>query len=137
MRISDWSSDVCSSDLPQRRGQARAVVGLEPGEAAALALPCHARAHRCGQRRHDLDIDLTEDGEAARIDRLRINARPRTCGGRKILNLPFDTVVVLFQEIDARLALQPAVPRIERKAQFLAELTVVLFTEDRDRKSVV
>src|SRR3546814_8800554 len=32
MRISDWSSDVCSSDLDQRRGGARAALWLSDGQ---------------------------------------------------------------------------------------------------------
>src|SRR3546814_1188564 len=35
MRISDWSSDVCSSDLIQRRAQFMAHVGEEGGLGAA------------------------------------------------------------------------------------------------------
>src|SRR3546814_11232531 len=77
-RISDWSSNVCSSDL----------------------------ADRFDQRRHDLDIDLAEDGEAARVDRLWIDSGSRARRGGEILNLPLDAVVVLLEEIDAGLAFQ-------------------------------
>src|SRR3546814_6461311 len=77
MRISDWSSDVCSSDL--------------------------------------LWIDVCSSD-------LR---------GGEILNLPIDAVVVLLEEIDAGLAFQSAVPGVEGKAQFLAELAVVLLAEAR------
>src|SRR3546814_10060797 len=77
MRISDWSSDVCSSDL------------------------------------------------------LWIDAGSRALRGGEILNLPLDAVVVLLEEIDAGLAFQSAVPGVEGKAQFLAELAVVLLAEAR------
>src|SRR3546814_17592716 len=38
MRISDWSSDVCSSDLARRRRSGRA-----PGRRTALSCPCKDR----------------------------------------------------------------------------------------------
>src|SRR3546814_4499647 len=38
MRISDWSSDVCSSDLPDRNGADHAMVAMADG---ALPLPLH------------------------------------------------------------------------------------------------
>src|SRR3546814_15330518 len=48
MRISDWSSDVCSSDLPLRHLvieiDARACIALAGGNPAALA--CHAALAR-------------------------------------------------------------------------------------------
>src|SRR3546814_15650667 len=46
MRISDWSSDVCSSDL-----------ALEHGVAAATILPAKAPAHRHDQLRIAFDGD--------------------------------------------------------------------------------
>src|SRR3546814_11957991 len=40
MRISDWSSDVCSSDLPERRRHRdREGAGTQRGEAAAAVAP--------------------------------------------------------------------------------------------------
>src|SRR3546814_20731757 len=38
MRISDWSSDVCSSDLRTRSGQHLLAVGEAPGAAASAGL---------------------------------------------------------------------------------------------------
>src|SRR3546814_1535146 len=38
MRISDWSSDVCSSDLPHRRSRGRFAI-LDPASAARRAAP--------------------------------------------------------------------------------------------------
>src|SRR3546814_3248537 len=43
MRISDWSSDVCSSDLRQgREGSAGAAVGKGAGGGRAPCRPCAA-----------------------------------------------------------------------------------------------
>src|SRR3546814_11049274 len=78
MRISDWSSDVCSSDLPTilvaRTGQRDIVtaacpialeLGLAPGMAAA-----HARALVT-----DLDVlDAAPAADAARLGRLHLHA---------------------------------------------------------------
>src|SRR3546814_12718571 len=49
MRISDWSSDVCSSDL--RRFRQRAVAGAEIVEAERHALILEAGDDRADQRR--------------------------------------------------------------------------------------
>src|SRR3546814_18392799 len=48
MRISDWSSDVCSSDLLQGAGGARAADASAAFDRRALA---HARADRRGDRK--------------------------------------------------------------------------------------
>src|SRR3546814_15595693 len=74
MRISDWSSDVCSSDLPQRplRGAGRRVAEVElpvclaapvrrsfPAQegrqAASIGRPVAAGAGHLQQRRHHID----------------------------------------------------------------------------------
>src|SRR3546814_19970734 len=41
MRISDWSSYVCSSDLAQAGGRARTVRGFHPSWAQGRRLPTH------------------------------------------------------------------------------------------------
>src|SRR3546814_1864154 len=75
MRISDWSSDVCSSDLPLPLSGERDVVtaacplaldlGLAPGMAAA-----HARALVT-----DLDVyDAAPEADRAWLDRLALHA---------------------------------------------------------------
>src|SRR3546814_5606387 len=60
MRISDWSSDVCSSDLkPRLPSQARALVPAGPAAAPAPAHaaasvfqePCRSRDIRCSSAR--------------------------------------------------------------------------------------
>src|SRR3546814_1434194 len=49
MRISDWSSDVCSSDLPPAPGPGRgSVVQREPGRGGTRALTRACTARRCG-----------------------------------------------------------------------------------------
>src|SRR3546814_2232528 len=87
MRISDWSSDVCSSDL-QRPLAAEALVdrhqpgGLELGQVArqvALAQPAHgfeeAELDQLGAAEHGQDrqprrfVDQPVDGED-RVDRI-------------------------------------------------------------------
>src|SRR3546814_11714117 len=89
MRISDWSSDVCSSDLrrlPQKRRAAAAlfivVLILEPGivdavDPARRLAPREAARNRervGGDRR--IDIDLPAPDEAARVpDREAFDAR--------------------------------------------------------------
>src|SRR3546814_3594845 len=56
-RISDWSSDVCSSDLTAHRGSRRPARGLDPVRAdrprrAYRRCPkCHAALRRNGHRR--------------------------------------------------------------------------------------
>src|SRR3546814_13495308 len=62
MRISDWSSDVCSSDLPVRPyglcllvvrlrlQQADAVFGGGPGRSSHLALRRHEKGGRTDER---------------------------------------------------------------------------------------
>src|SRR3546814_11638859 len=43
MRISDWSSDVCSSDLPTRHGRSISARSFRPPSAspAEIAMPLH------------------------------------------------------------------------------------------------
>src|SRR3546814_3274456 len=42
MRISDWSSDVCSSDLPNSRGGLMRKLITSVAAAAFLSIPAHA-----------------------------------------------------------------------------------------------
>src|SRR3546814_2712423 len=50
MRISDWSSDVCSSDLPGARPAGGAGGGQGPGRAAGLHHRRPGARHRRGSR---------------------------------------------------------------------------------------
>src|SRR3546814_14967211 len=53
MRISDWSSDVCSSDLIVTRGQRREICGFYEAAAARLRAAGIAPLHRkAGLRPH-------------------------------------------------------------------------------------
>src|SRR3546814_1159660 len=79
-RISDLSSDVCSSDLPSRGGGGRQVAGAE-GEGAPA---------RAGE--DDFIDPETGDGEPA--DRRRIRPGPGPCfgdrdSGEPVLQCPF------------------------------------------------
>src|SRR3546814_5934116 len=81
MRISDWSSDVCSSDLPGSAGQAGvkpppqrqaiSIKGLTPGVAFDLAECCHPipgdrivglRREGAGIEVHTIDCERLADG---------------------------------------------------------------------------
>src|SRR3546814_9410727 len=64
MRISDWSSDVCSSDLPARSCR----PGLGPGASAGLSDGANAAEKQPGHRGH-LAVHRTEH-------RSRRGARP-------------------------------------------------------------
>src|SRR3546814_4227315 len=65
MRISDWSSDVCSSDLDGGAGKAHGGAGeMEPAQPLARQ-----------QRREDDDEQRPEVGDEAGIDRGRIAER--------------------------------------------------------------
>src|SRR3546814_5179285 len=83
MRISDWSSDVCSSDLAMRLGvnvdhvatlrQARGTVYPDPVEAGRIALAAGATSitvHLREDRRHIQDRDVAA---LVASDRARIN----------------------------------------------------------------
>src|SRR3546814_9482413 len=62
MRISDWSSDVCSSDLDERRAVSVDLVALEidldaaPASTADVYLRLHALSHRLVAP-NDLNLD--------------------------------------------------------------------------------
>src|SRR3546814_10367827 len=73
MRISDWSSDVCSSDLPAagavpagRRGYLAAEAQLWPQARAGAAGPVYLR--RCRPRQ--VDADGPEIGRASCRERV-------------------------------------------------------------------
>src|SRR3546814_7400270 len=60
MRISDWSSDVCSSDLP-RRGQGRAVVAAAGGQSRGRRGLTACGAVAAARRRRDLAGEAGRD----------------------------------------------------------------------------
>src|SRR3546814_5887295 len=77
MRISDWSSDVCSSDLLQaQRDAGLAVVLLQPLDQLAVEIVQHARAareqfdlaaeHPQQARQLDADVAAADDGHPRR-----------------------------------------------------------------------
>src|SRR3546814_7898510 len=84
MRISDWSSDVCSSDLVLRKLELAAVHGLRaevverrrvagaqvedalPGRGGGLVLPAHGQLVRLGhQAGNSIGRRLVHDGIVA------------------------------------------------------------------------
>src|SRR3546814_17417967 len=69
MRICDWSSDVCSSDLFQRTGELERVDSL--AEAAATGL------HRAALDTHHWCTERIVDAVLADLDRLRLHAGVR------------------------------------------------------------
>src|SRR3546814_14252386 len=78
MRISDWSSDVCSSDLPGGADQ--------PAEDAAVAVDQEARrqtleAHRPRQRHVGIEIEV-EPVEAELVEEGFGDEGPATAIGR-------------------------------------------------------
>src|SRR3546814_17560782 len=89
MRISDWSSDVCSSDLSDRRADRRDAgfqrhdpARIDLGEYLSAARPCPPRRARgvrarCGDRR-TLDRKSGVEGKSVSV---RVDL-----GGRRSLN---------------------------------------------------
>src|SRR3546814_9991970 len=70
MRISDWSSDVCSSDL-------RAHAGIEPGPGIANAgIGAECRREVLGEKRLELVVELVDP----KIDRLGAAHQPVDLG---------------------------------------------------------
>src|SRR3546814_15673540 len=68
MRISDWSSDVCSSDLAQAKFEAQ-IVELQD-EAKALPAKAQARVTEALAEANETYTDLVKRGEKA-VDKLR------------------------------------------------------------------
>src|SRR3546814_502570 len=68
MRISDWSSDVCSSDLAVHRGRRH-------DRATAL---CQERPSRCGHPHRRSEVDRQHLGEDLEVVLVAIAADPRT-----------------------------------------------------------
>src|SRR3546814_17850378 len=84
MRISDWSSDVCSSDLPPRSGTVHVVTGsIWPGI-------CMMRGHiggkgrkRNSHARHCEEPKATRQSRAVRSEERRVGKEcVRTCRSR-------------------------------------------------------
>src|SRR3546814_6425844 len=68
MGISDWSSDVCSSDLPERLDGTTAKVGrrLQQAEVHLLKVGVERQHHEGQVGIHDADVDRgvgVEDGQ--------------------------------------------------------------------------
>src|SRR3546814_5124800 len=73
MRISDWSSDVCSSDLPRHGSYRTGLRDATPARRSlARLLPRPARSRECAIRRRS-----TGDGNGHKIG--RASCRERVC----------------------------------------------------------
>src|SRR3546814_470006 len=91
MRISDWSSDVCSSDLPHRRGyrrRDRGAVALHRVDPRLDREFFEQRDLAPGRKRGDAAVDAADMGQrvddhrAARTERRRIvEAAPALIAG--------------------------------------------------------
>src|SRR3546814_4141656 len=86
MRISDWSSDVCSSDL--RRG----AVGGDPGLPVCPDLRRDDHADPAGQRRRRDLVAGAQAADLASPGLLMVSGRPVPGGGRRILGAPQQAV---------------------------------------------
>src|SRR3546814_13192793 len=75
MRISDWSSDVCSSDLPDDRQ--REFLAAEPGDGAARAFPALETLGDLAE--HDVPR-LVPEGVVDRLEAIDVDQQQR--GGR-------------------------------------------------------
>src|SRR3546814_16298803 len=71
MRISDWSSDVCSSDLPHPRGAAQAEGRRL--QAVARAVPVEGEAQRPGARLHPRELPFEPLDALAGIAKHRLD----------------------------------------------------------------
>src|SRR3546814_4770403 len=72
MRISDWSSDVCSSDLGRHRRACRRAITFE----AALG---HVQQERLGGRDATLDAILADRHDLPEYEIGRASCRERVC----------------------------------------------------------
>src|SRR3546814_10246449 len=82
MRISDWSSDVCSSDLHASRGSAQGGIRLCRGPRRARRLPAHphpaaGRLIRAPATRTAIPSTLVSPRKADKIG--RASCRERVC----------------------------------------------------------
>src|SRR3546814_11435033 len=78
MRISDWSSDVCSSDLIERERAARLHLGIDP------ALPLHIADHRHMIREHAPETRIFQQARALlRRDRRGVGRDGEVHGTRR------------------------------------------------------
>src|SRR3546814_1348690 len=82
MRISDWSSDVCSSDL-QRQAEHRAVVAVDPvDEGCRVAVDGEPAGHREGLLGGEVGVHLRGGGRARSEERRVGKECVSTCRSR-------------------------------------------------------
>src|SRR3546814_4233850 len=116
MRISDWSSDVCSSDLEWRRDEAHRRLCLED-QPSIGALRRHLRAPRHGEGTSLLWIGGKGHRSLRRKRWVRLQADEREQFGLQLARQPRELVREAFaddreelEERDPRVALVVVVP---------------------------
>src|SRR3546814_16715723 len=83
MRISDWSSDVCSSDLAARK-KLRSKVALKPEE---VPTDEHGFAIMVGRREADGSLSIVGAVEGDPVLAERVVRKAAACSGEKTGNL--------------------------------------------------
>src|SRR3546814_20296607 len=88
MRISDWSSDVCSSDLPSLTSSSPPPTGGISRSARALARAANGPGRQHGTRRGIFDQHLVErnrdDADRALLAARRLHAADRARAGNAV-----------------------------------------------------
>src|SRR3546814_20685877 len=77
MRISDWSSDVCSSDLPARGRGGQPLLHADPSPRRAFAMGSGAPSEAAPTRRRTSGGNQDVLSEPAPADRRRYRSPPR------------------------------------------------------------
>src|SRR3546814_15867572 len=81
MRISDWSSDVCSSDLPGIAGAVEVLKPLEPQRRYPLRVVAIDREGNVDEAPEAGGVADPLDPDVAHAVRLRAQPRPTSSGG--------------------------------------------------------
>src|SRR3546814_8008431 len=127
MRISDWSSDVCSSDLPHLAGlehfpqdagghrrQTGLVDAVQAGKRVAPAIRCHVH----GIKRHQ-QIEIGEPGdEAQRVSAAVLEMVDQLCPRLPVLS----QLAVAVNERRARVGLEGRFLDADRSEEHTSEL---------------
>src|SRR3546814_12285407 len=111
MRISDWSSDVCSSDLLKREFHRQALVAAATSGSSKFFLgtdsaphPKGLKEHACGcagcyTALHAMELYATAFESAGRLDRLEAFA---SLNGPAFYGLPVNPGKLTLQRVDRK-----------------------------------